>query len=93
MIETIALAASAQFTRLRPPVTVVVFCALSFWLLAGALRTVPVGVAHAIWSGLDVALIGWVLPGQRLDPGALLGPALIAGGVVVIQLVSRTAPH
>ncbi|PRY95256.1 small multidrug resistance pump [Hasllibacter halocynthiae] len=96
VVGTIALAASAQFTRLVPSLVVVVLYGASFWLLAGALRTIPVGVAYAIWSGLGVvliALIGWAALGQRLDWGAVLGMALIVAGVLVIHLFSRTAPH
>lgn len=95
-IGTTALQASQQFTRLWPSVTVVVFYGASFWLMSLALKTMPVGIVYAIWSGLGIvfiAAIGFVLFGQRLDPAALLGIALILAGILVIHLFSRTAPH
>lgn len=93
---TTALQASHQFTRLGPSVIVVVGYALSFWLLALTLRTMPVGVVYAVWSGLGIvliALIGWTLFGQRLDPPALAGMALILVGVLMIHLFSDATPH
>lgn len=89
---TLNLARSEQFTRLGPSILVVIFYALSFYMLAGALRTIPVGIAYGIWSGLGtslVALSGWALLGQRLDAPALIGLGMIVGGVVVIQAFSE----
>ena len=74
---------------------VVLSYALSFWLLALTLRTMPVGVVYAVWSGLGIvliALIGWTVFGQRLDPPALVGMALILAGATVIHLWSDTTP-
>ena len=93
---TTALQASRQFTRLGPSVVVVLGYGLSFWLLALTLKTMPVGVVYAVWSGLGIvliALIGWALFGQRLDGPALAGMALILAGVLVIHLFSDTTPH
>ncbi|MGR3756022.1 MAG: DMT family transporter [Tranquillimonas sp.] len=92
-IGTAALQASQQFTRLVPSVVVVAGYAVSFWLLALALRSIPVGIAYAVWSGLGIvciALIGRVVFGQRLDGPAFLGIALILAGVLVIQIFSRS---
>lgn len=69
-IGTTALQASQQFTKLGPSVLVVVAYALSFYLLSITLRTMPVGVVYALWSGLGIILIagiGYVAFGQRLD--------------------------
>ena len=69
---------------------------LAFYLLSIALRQMPVGIAYAIWSGLGVVLIsviGAVVFRQRLDPPAIAGLAMIVGGVVVINLFSRTVGH
>ena len=60
------------------------------------MRTIPVGVAYAIWSGVGVALIaviGWAFLGQKLDLPAIIGLILIVAGVVVINLFSKTASH
>ena len=68
----------------------------SFWLLAIVLRTIPVGIAYAIWSGLGIVLItaiGYLLFNQRLDTPAMIGLGLIVAGIVVINLFSDTAPH
>ncbi|PRX38091.1 small multidrug resistance pump [Meinhardsimonia xiamenensis] len=95
-IGTTALQASQQFTRLWPSVTVVLAYGVSFYLLGMALKYIPVGVAYAIWSGLGIvfiALIGLVIFGQRLDWPAILGMAMILGGILVIHLLSDTAPH
>ncbi|WP_371153317.1 SMR family transporter [Jannaschia sp. 2305UL9-9] len=96
VIGTSALQASAQFTRLVPAVVVVVAYALSFWLLALAFRSIPVGIAYAIWSGLGIVLIAsisWIVFGQKLDLPAVIGLGLIIAGVVVLQLFSKVTPH
>ncbi|GAB4386058.1 DMT family transporter [Albidovulum sp.] len=95
-IGTTALQASQQFTRLGPSAVVVVAYALSFYLLGITLKYMPVGIVYAIWSGLGIvliALIGLFVFGQRLDPAAILGLALIVAGIVVIQLFSAVTPH
>lgn len=88
---TSALKASDGFTRPLPSVLCVVGYGCSFYLLALALRVIPVGMAYAIWSGTGVVLISLVaalLFGQRLDASALVGIALIVSGVVVLNLSS-----
>ena len=96
VVATSALQASAGFTRLWPSVLVVLGYGVAFYCLSLTLRTVPVGVAYALWSGLGIVLItavGWVLYQQRVDAAALLGMALIMAGVAVIQLFSKTTAH
>jgi small multidrug resistance pump len=95
-IGTTALQASQQFTRPGPSVLVVVAYAISFYLLTLVLRTMPVGVAYALWSGLGIvfiAVIGLVVFGQKLDLPAVLGIAMILGGILVIHLFSSATPH
>ena len=95
-IGTSALQASQQFTRLVPSVLVVVGYALSFYLLALVLKAMPVGIVYAIWSGLGIvfiALIGLVVFGQRLDLPAILGLAMIIGGIAIINLFSGSTSH
>lgn len=96
VIATSALQASQGFTRVGPSVLTGVGYLVSFYLLSLALKTIPVGVAYAIWSGLGIVLIaavGWLLFGQKLDAAALLGMALIIAGVVVMNLFSASRAH
>lgn len=91
VIGTTALKASDGFTKLGPSLLVVLGYGIAFYLLALVLRTIPLGVTYAIWSGVGVAvvtLIGWVIYGQRLDLPALLGIGLIVTGVLVLNLWS-----
>ena len=95
-IGTTALQASQQFSRLWPSVMVVIFYGASFWLMALALKTMPVGLVYAIWSGLGIvciAAIGFVVFGQRLDLAAVIGIGLIMAGILVIHLYSDATPH
>ena len=95
-VGTTALQGGQQFTKAAPPVVVVIGHATAFHLLSPTLRTMPVGVVHAMWSGLGIvfiALIGYLVFGQRLDWPAVPGMAMILGGIPVIYLFSRTAPH
>ncbi|AUQ54216.1 QacE family quaternary ammonium compound efflux SMR transporter [Phaeobacter inhibens] len=95
-IGTTALQASQQFTRVGPSLLVVVGYGLAFYLMALTLRHMPVGIVYAIWSGLGIfliAIIGWVVFGQRLDLPAILGLLLILAGILVIHLFSNTAGH
>ena len=95
-IGTTALQASQQFIKPIPSVIVVVAYTISFYLLSLTLKFMPVGVMYAIWCGLGIvliALIAWLVFGQRLDMPALLGMGLIIVGIAVIQLFSKTATH
>ena len=81
VIATSALKASEGFTRPGPSAIVVLGYGLAFYCLSLTLKTVPVGVAYAVWSGLGIVLItvaGYVLYRQRIDAAALIGMALIS---------------
>ena len=96
VIATSALKASTGFSKPLPSVVVVVGYLVSFYFLSLTLKTIPVGIAYAIWSGVGVVLISivaWLLYGQRLDLPALIGMGLIISGVMVINLFSSTAGH
>lgn len=93
---TTLLQKSEQFTRLWPTLGLAACYGMAFYLLSICLRQMPVGIAYAVWSGLGVVLIsviGLVVFKQRLDAPALLGLSMIVGGVVVINLFSKTAGH
>ena len=96
VIATTALKASEGFTRWGYGGISVVGYAISFYFLAIVLKTIPVGIAYAVWAGAGVAmvtLIGIVLFGQKLDFFAYLGIALIVAGVLVLYLLSGTTTH
>ena len=95
-IGTTALQASQQFSKLLPSVIVVLAYAVSFYLLALTLKVMPVGVMYAIWSGLGIvfiAVIAWIIFGQKLDAPAIIGMSMIVAGIIVINLFSNTATH
>ncbi len=96
VIGTSALKATGEFTRLWPSVIVVIGYVSAFYFLTLTLRTIPIGIAYAIWSGVGVALItlvGWLFYKQTLDVPAFVGITLIVAGVVVLNVFSRAVPH
>jgi small multidrug resistance pump len=96
VIATSALKATDGFTRWQPSVLVGLGYCMSFYFLSLTLRSIPVGVVYAIWSGVGVVLVsvaGWLLYQQKLDTAALIGIGLIVAGVMVLNLFSKTAVH
>lgn len=96
VIATSALKESGEFTKIMPTVIVVVGYGVAFYFLSIVLKTIPVGIAYAIWSGLGIvliALVGLVVFHQRLDFAAILGMLLILAGVIVINVFSKSAGH
>ena len=69
---------------------------MCFWLLSVVMKTIPTGIAYAIWSGIGIvliSLIGLFVFKQKLDLAAILGIGLICAGVLVINLFSRASAH
>jgi small multidrug resistance pump len=96
VIGTLALKSSDGFSKVYPSVTVLAAYAVAFFFLSLTLRTVPVGIAYAIWAGAGTALIvlvSAVLLKQSLDAAALIGIPLIVAGIVIINLGSHAAAH
>ena len=96
VIGTTALQLSQQFTRIGPTTLVVACYAAAFYCLSLTLKSIPVGVAYAIWSALGIVLIssvGLVFFKQRLDLPAIIGLGLIISGVVVVNLFSKSVSH
>ena len=94
VVATSALKASDGFTRPGPTVVVTIGYLIAFYCLSHTMKTVPVGISYAIWSGVGIVLItaiGWVAFKQRLDLPALIGMGLIVAGVLVINLFSKAA--
>ena len=96
VIATSALKASEGFTRLWPSLVVVTGYGIAFFFLSLTLKTLPVGVAYAVWSGLGVVLVsivGLVFFGQPIDTAGAIGIGLIVSGVAVLNLFSSMNPH
>ncbi len=96
VIATVSMKAVKGLSTPLPLVLVIVGYATAFWMLTLVVRTVPVGIAYAVWAGMGIVLVSIAalfVYGQKLDLPAILGMALIVLGVVVIQLFSKTAGH
>lgn len=79
------------FTRLWPSLFTIVAMIVSFELLSLAMKTIPVGTAYAIWTGIGavgVAILGMVLFGESKDIARILCIVLIVAGVIGLKLFS-----
>ena len=96
VIGTSFLKSAEGFTRIGPSIIVLLCYATAFYLLSLTLKTIPVGIAYAVWSGAGIALIalvGWLILGQALDTASIIGSSLIVSGVVVLNVFSSSTPH
>ena len=96
VIATVSMKAIKGWSTPIPLLLVIVGYGVAFWMLTLVVRTVPVGVAYAVWAGLGIVMVSIAalfIYGQKLDVPAMLGMGLIVLGVVVIQLLSKTAGH
>lgn len=96
IIATSALKKSEQFTQLLPSIITVVGYFAAFYFLSFAIKTIPVGFAYAIWSGVGIVLItiiGAIFFKEIPDLPAIIGLSLIIIGVVVINVFSKTTAH
>ena len=88
-----ALNASDEFTKPIPSILVVVGYGTAFYFLSLVLKTIPVGIAYAIWAGMGVvlvAIISAIVFKQVPDIPAIIGMTLIVAGVTIINLFSKT---
>jgi small multidrug resistance pump len=93
VVATSSLKAAEGFTRLIPSLIVVFGYGTAFYFLSLTLRTMQVGTAYAIWSGVGtviISIVAWLLYNQKLDAPSILGMALIISGVIIIKFLS---PH
>jgi small multidrug resistance pump len=91
VIATSALSASKGLAQPIPLAIAAVGYVIAFAFLGLTLRTMPVGIAYAIWSGLGIVLLatyGWLRHGDALDIPALIGLAFILFGILIIRLHS-----
>ncbi|MEO6201602.1 MAG: multidrug efflux SMR transporter, partial [Nitrospirales bacterium] len=86
VIATSSLKAAEGFTKLGPSLLVVIGYFAAFFLLSLVLRTMTVGIAYAIWSGVGIillAIVGAVAFREIPDTPAVIGMGLIIAGVIV----------
>jgi small multidrug resistance pump len=96
IIATSSLKASEGFTKVWPSIITVVGYGIAFYFLSLTLKSIPLGIAYAIWSGLGIVLvsiIGVLVYNQKLDLAAIIGLSLIVIGVVVLNLFSKSSVH
>lgn len=96
VIATSALKSSEGFSKWLPSLIVVAGYSVAFYFLSLTLRSIPVGIAYAVWSGLGIVLvsaIAWLWHGQKLDIWGCFGITLIVCGVLVLNLLSKTSAH
>lgn len=92
-IATLALRQSNQFTKLIPSLISIAGYGVSFYFLSVTLRSIPLGISYAIWSGIGIVLIslfGYLIYQQKLDLPAIIGILFIIIGVVIINVFSET---
>jgi small multidrug resistance pump len=96
VVATTSMKAIDGFNKPLPLLLVIGGYAIAFWMLILVVRTIPVGIAYAIWAGLGIVLVSiaaMFIYQQKLDMPAVLGMGLIVSGVVVIQLFSQSTGH
>ena len=79
------------FTRLTPSLLTVAAMAISFWLLSLAMKSIPIGTAYAVWTGIGaigVAILGMILFGEPRDILRIISLLLIVSGIIGLKLVS-----
>lgn len=96
VIGSTFLVKSNGFSKPVPSILVVILFSIAFYLLSQVIKTIPLGIAYAIWAAVGIvltALVGFFVFKQSLDLAAMLGIALIISGVVVIHLFSNSTGH
>ncbi|WP_408498809.1 DMT family transporter [Paraburkholderia xenovorans] len=96
VIATSAMRASEGFSRLLPAVVVVIGYGIAFYCLSLTLKTIPVGIVYAVWSGAGIVLItlvAVVMYKQVPDLPAIIGLGLIIAGVAVLNMFSKMQAH
>lgn len=96
VIGTVSMKAVKGLSTPVPLLLVIVGYGVAFWMLTLVVRSIPVGVAYAVWAGMGIVMVSVAalfIYGQKLDLPAIAGMGLIVAGVVVIQLFSKTAGH
>jgi quaternary ammonium compound-resistance protein SugE len=93
IVMAFALKASAGVTRPVPSLLAVLAALGSIWLLATAVRTLPLGIAYAVWTGigaLGVSLVGVALFAEPLSPARMLCMAFVFGGIAGLKILEQS---
>lgn len=93
---TMLLNASYGFSKLLPGSLSIASYAVAFFFMSIVMKTMPMGIVYAIWSGLGIVFIstlGYFVFKQKLDLPAICGIVLIVSGVLVINVFSKTTTH
>ncbi len=96
IVGTLSLKASEGFTKIGFSALAAAGYIVAFYFLSLVLKTIPVGIAYAIWAGVGVAtvsILGVFLFGQTLDLAAVIGITLIVAGVVILNTLSGSIAH
>ncbi|WP_408221221.1 DMT family transporter [Paraburkholderia sediminicola] len=96
VIATSAMRASEGFSRLLPSTVVVIGYGIAFYCLSLTLKSIPVGIVYAVWSGAGIVLItlmAVVMYRQVPDVPAIIGLGLIIAGVAVLNIFSKMQAH
>ncbi len=94
IVWAIGLKYSLGFTRLWPSVITIICMIASFWLLSLAMRSLPVGTAYAVWTGIGavgVAIGGMMLFGEPRDAARIACIAMIIAGIIGLKFFSGAA--
>lgn len=93
VIATSALNASNGFTKMVPASITAVGYAIAIYFLAMTMKTVPVGITYALWSGAGIiliSLVGFIVFKQHLDVAALIGLSFMVAGIIIINVFSNS---
>lgn len=89
VVWSFSLKASHGFTKLGPSAVTIVFMILSFVMLAQGMKTLPLGTAYAVWTGVGAvgaAAAGMLFLGEAVTPMRVAGISFIVAGIVLLKL-------
>ncbi|CAB1274401.1 DMT family transporter [Candidatus Nitrosacidococcus tergens] len=96
VIAATALKESDNFSKPLFTTIVILGYLNAFYLFSLTLRTIPLGIAYAIWAGAGVVLVAisaWIIYGQKLDLAAIVGMGFIILGILVMNIFSKSIAH
>lgn len=91
IVWALSMKQSQGFTRLTPSVVTILAMIASFGLLAWAMRTLPLGTAYTIWTGIGAVgafIVGVTLLGEELSAARVVAAVLIVAGLVLMKVSS-----